>query len=191
MINDLSASPITGNTATPGEGGTGGSYGEEIGEYAHITYGSYGASGSSGTGYADYYNANGDAVLEVTNTVDVAEPQIAGSSGGMYSSAGSTLSPATALAGTSSSRGVAGISLDLFSANGTFIAQSTTNEDGRYFFDTSWSGLGYIQVSVPPVFQVAALGTPVDGTHSFGNRSHHRPFRPRHVSGRGPAQSRP
>jgi SdrD B-like domain len=170
QINNLSASSVTSNVDKPGSGGDGAVGGEDFyyDPYLNVKYGAEGENGKPGTGVANYDNAAGCTVLAVSNAIDSAVPDTSSAAGGMYSSGGSLASSDAADATASSVNGVGGIVLDLFSADGTLIAQTSTNSDGRYNFNTPWSGLGYIQVSVPPTFQLAPLGTPMDANHASG-----------------------
>jgi hypothetical protein len=54
----------------------------------------------------------------------------------------------------------------LHSADGTLIATTQTDSKGRFFFDTTFTGMGYIQVIKPAIYEVVAEGSDVGGIQS-------------------------
>jgi len=169
---------ITGNTPYPGTGGKGGSAGGggntthgECGYNYNRTSsgGSVGIGGNSNTqsggtayGVSNFENgANGNTVL---SEASISSSIAAMSVGGLYLSGG-TLN-ASAVHSTAPRTTISGITVELHSDDGTLIATTRTDSKGRFFFDTTYTGMGYIQVIKPAIFDVVAKGSILDGIKS-------------------------
>jgi hypothetical protein len=157
LNSPVGAAQITGNTAIPGKGGPGGTGGAPA-EYQGKTYGSpgtAGASGASGASSPNYSHAGGATVF--TSKATSAALAV---TGGLYAVGGTLANPAAAPAspGAGLNR-LPGVTVQLFSADGSLIATTTTDSKGVYRFRTDFSGMGYIQLSGIPIFEASPEGS--------------------------------
>ena len=168
LYSSSSSNSITGKAI----GGTGGSPGTP-GSGAPSNYackwgggasGSMGATGNEATGYQ---YASGNHVFSSNSALNA----LGVPSSGMYMSGGS-LNRSTAVPSIKASatqvQGVLGVTLGLYSTDGTLIATTQTDSSGRYTFHTNFSGQGYIQVTPTPNFDFAPQGSRTATGHFSG-----------------------
>ncbi len=157
------------NSASPGSGGAAGAGGSSASSQYLADKpctepgGSPGSAGSKGDSVAGYDKAGGSSIFTQNAAISAAVV-----TGGLYSSGGNLSAGLVAPAATSAaSMGrLDNATVDLYSQDGTLIATTTTGSDGRFHFDTNWSGLGYIVLHSIPIFNITPMGTRIDAQHS-------------------------
>ena len=166
---------VSGNSAYPGKGGNGGYGGSGASWNSHGFHrsslpGANGYGGNTTNGTFTGLGATGVSNFGHNGNSCIYYGATPSFSAGLYSFSGglNTSSGPQAPIATSSglNTGLPGIVVELFSQNGTRIAQATSDQNGRFHFVTNWSGLGYIQIVTTPIFSVAPLGTSIDSEHA-------------------------
>ena len=157
---------LYGNSATPGSGGysgAGGGGGSWSGGKCGYTYNRTSSPGSSptpnpyysGSANANYDHAGGGTVFSSNSTAS------AQSVGGLYQSAGSINQ--AALRSASVPKRLPGVMIELYSDDNKLIATATTDQNGRYRFNTDYSGIGYLYVEPLKTFVVSDKGSQFSG----------------------------
>jgi hypothetical protein len=149
-----------GNGGASGSGGGGGSWSQSICSHTYTRTSSAGTSPTpnpyySGSANANYDKAGGQTVFSSNSTAS------AQSIGGLYQSAGSINQAALRFA--SVPKRLPGVMIELYSDNDKLIATATTDQNGRYRFNTNYSGIGYLYVEPLKTFVVSEKGSQFSG----------------------------
>ena len=146
---------VSNNTAIPGNGGSGGAGGplahwSDRGQGVSSQPGSAGSGGSTGASAPDYSRSGGQTVFTGNSTVN------AQSTAGLYQSSGSINQSALAL--SNQLKRLPGVVVELYSDDDRLIATAKTDQNGRYRFNTDYSGIGYVHIASLQTFELANKG---------------------------------
>jgi hypothetical protein len=153
---------ISGNAADPGAGGAegaGGNGASSSGPLCHCNAsgGVAGQPGRSGAAMAQYSHAGGGTAFSAGSTSAALAV-----SGGLYMTSGTlNASSATFAASGALLNPLSGVTVELYSANGSMIATATTDIGGAFRFQTGFSGMGYIELVPIPTFDVVPMGSEI------------------------------
>ena len=145
---------FSGNSQTAGSGGAaGGGHGGGKAGGSGTNWGSSSCNNYSSAGHAESSSGSNVSPLAVTgmyqSTGSLAVPPIRVISGGV------TPSAVTRNHGTP----MVGLVLELHSADGSLIAKTASDSTGQFHFQTKYTGMGYLQVKLPPTHKLAPRGT--------------------------------
>lgn len=160
LNSSSSTSNIYSNVATPGSGGSSGSAGS--GGSWHSSCGSYNRTSQSGTvptpnpassgsAIANYDHAGGQSVFTGNATTG------AQSFGGLYQASGSLNS--AAFAKVNEPKRLPDVIVNLYSAAGKLITSTKTDQNGRYDFNSQFTGLGYVKFVPLSNYDIASKGS--------------------------------
>ena len=157
----MGSAEITGNTAIPGQGGAGGA--------APPIFPGFLLARQRGHGWQTGGLGPDRPVLHQLFTCRRGDRvhlqghlRSPGGDRGLYSVSGTLAGPAAAaspaIPGGGALNRLPGVTVQLFAADGTLIATTTTDSRGVYRFQTDFSGMGYIQFSGISIFEMAPYG---------------------------------
>ena len=154
IFNGSFSVPTTSVVLARSIGGTGGSTTSRGPDSnGNPQYGSQ--NGTNGGSNPNYDHAGGQTVFTSNSTAS------AQSIGGLYQSAGSINH--AALRSASVPKRLPGVMIDLYSVDNKLIATATTDQNGRYRFNTDYSGIGYVHVKPLKTFVVSDKGSQFPG----------------------------